>query len=288
MFAQLRAEEQAAAAAASQDTEPAGEPDAGSGAEPVIAEAAAIIDAVDDVDAATELDDEADTGGLPIAVLDLIAERDAVVESVTAALARRLKREISDEQNEVLSSIAGYKGAANADAILPAPEAHVERYEIICRPVLAEAADGGARLVPDAGKAATVDVAELAAELATDIVAPLRDRLERCFDESGGDRDDLTNRVRSCYREWKGQRVEQAAAFAVLAACNRGMVEQPSSDKARVWVMPPGHPSSPDCADNELGGPTPRGSAFPTGHLAPPLLPGCSCVVVPASLLPGR
>ncbi len=282
VFAQLRAEEREAAAAAGDDV-PA------EVAEVVveqIAEAAAIIESVETADDDSIVDDDADdSSGLPAAVLDLVAERDAVVESVTAALARRLKREISDEQNEVLSSIAGFKGVASAASILPAPEAHVERYEILCRPALVEAGDGGARLLGATGSATPVDVTDLAAELATDVVAPLRDRLERCFEESGGDRDDLTNRVRSSYREWKGQRVEQAAAFAVLAACNKGLAESAPSGSSVLWVVPSGHPSSPDCDDNSLAGPTAKGAQFPTGHLAPPLLPGCTCVVIPADLL---
>lgn len=213
-----------------------------------------------------------------------IASRDAAVSSIESSLARRIKRELSDEQNELLSTLRSIKGNLTAIAFLPTPESQLERYEDIALPALADAAEAGAAIAPVKGRSsARVSVGDLAADLASAIVGPLRDRLERAVSESAGDRDDLAQRIRSNFREWKGQRVDDAVTFAVLAAANRGVLDRlPKNSKVR-WVVAAGDGPSPDCEDNALGGPIDRGGAFPTGHKVPPLHPGCHCAVLPVS-----
>ena len=213
-----------------------------------------------------------------------IAARDAAVSSIESSLARRIKRELSDEQNELLSTLRSVKGNLTAIAFLPTPESQLERYEDIALPALADATEAGAAIAPVKGRSsARASVGDLAADLASAIVGPLRDRLERAVSESAGDRDDLAQRIRSTFREWKGQRVDDAVTFAVLGAANRGVLDRlPKNSKVR-WVVAAGDSASPDCEDNALGGPIDRGGAFPTGHKVPPLHPGCHCAVLPVS-----
>jgi cell division septum initiation protein DivIVA len=213
-----------------------------------------------------------------------IAARDAAVSSIESSLARRIKRELSDEQNELLSTLRSIKGNLTAIAFLPTPESQLERYEDIALPALADATEAGAAIAPVKGRSsARASVGDLAADLASAIVGPLRDRLERAVSESAGDRDDLAQRIRSTFREWKGQRVDDAVTFAVLAAANRGVLDRlPKNSKVR-WVVAAGDGPSPDCEDNALGGPIDRGESFPTGHKVPPLHPGCHCAVLPVS-----
>ena len=213
-----------------------------------------------------------------------IAARDTAVSSIESSLARRIKRELSDEQNELLSTLRSVKGNLTAIAFLPTPESQLERYEDIALPALADATEAGAAIAPVKGRSsARASVGDLAADLASAIVGPLRDRLERAVSESAGDRDDLAQRIRSTFREWKGQRVDDAVTFAVLAAANRGVLDRlPKNSKVR-WVVAAGDGPSPDCEDNALGGPVDRGGAFPTGHKVPPLHPGCRCAVLPVS-----
>jgi cell division septum initiation protein DivIVA len=213
-----------------------------------------------------------------------IATRDAAISPIESSLARRIKRELSDEQNELLSTLRSVKGNLTAIAFLPTPESQLERYEDIALPALADATEAGAAIAPVKGRSsARASVGDLAADLASAIVGPLRDRLERAVSESAGDRDDLAQRIRSTFREWKGQRVDDAVTFALLAAANRGVLDQlPKNSKVR-WVVAAGDSPSPDCEDNALGGPIDRGGAFPTGHKVPPLHPGCHCAVLPVS-----
>jgi cell division septum initiation protein DivIVA len=235
--------------------------------------------------------DEADDGSAEEAAVDetpevdeLVVRRDAAVAELERNLARRLKRELSDEQNELLASLTAAKGVPSADDVLPAAEAHVERYQAIALPTLVAAATAGADLVSTVAgpPAAPTSVADLAAELAADVVAPLRERLERAFSGAEGHTDDVAQSIRACYREWKGQRVDQVASHSVVAACNRGLLDRlPEGTKVR-WVVSDGDTPSPDCDDNALAGSVPRGEAFPTGHSAPPLHATCRCMVVPA------
>lgn len=62
----------------------------------------------------------------------------------------------------------------------------------------------------------------MAGEFAATLVRQLRSRLEAAFDE-GADEQEISDRIRSCYREWKTQRIADTAAHYVLVAFNRGL-----------------------------------------------------------------
>lgn len=212
----------------------------------------------------------------------LLKARDAAIADLERNLGRKLKRDLSDEQNELLDAMRRQKGAPAAEGVLPAADDHVARYRSIALPVLADAAEAGAELVPGDDGGTAAPVADLAADLAGELVGPLRERLERCFAEADGDRDELAERIRACYREWKAQRVDQPASHAVVAAANRGALDALPEGTLVRWVVDDGDTPSPDCEDNALAPPMPKGEPFPTGHTAPPLHPSCRCMAVPA------
>ena len=266
VFARLRQEGEDEVASADADVEAIEDPAVAD--EVVVVEVAAGID--------SDASDDSDQA--------FIATRNGAVASFESSLARRIKRELSDEQNELLSTLRSIKGNMTAIAFLPTPESQLERYEDIALPALADAAEAGAAIAPVKGRSsARASVGDLAADLAAAIVSPLRDRLERAVSESSGDRDDLAQRIRSTFREWKGQRVDDVVTFAVLAAANRGILDRLPKNSQVRWVIAAGDSPSPDCEDNALGGPIERGGTFPTGHKVPPLHPGCHCVVLPVS-----
>ena len=65
----------------------------------------------------------------------------------------------------------------------------------------------GATVALDLGPTGTL--APVRESLASGLVAPLRDRLERCVEEGDGDNDAVTKRARAVYREWKTQRIDE-------------------------------------------------------------------------------
>jgi hypothetical protein len=151
-------------------------------------------------------------------------------------------------------------------------------------PHLAAAIEAGAALPAEGGGAPKVKadhVGPLADQLAAELVDPLRARLERCFGETEGDADELAERLRACYREWKGQRVDELVARLSVAAANQGLLDALPKGTLVHWVVDDGSTPSPDCDDNALAGDIPKGEAFPTGHIAPPIATHCRCLVAP-------
>jgi ElaB/YqjD/DUF883 family membrane-anchored ribosome-binding protein len=279
VFARLRQEEPEDEAVVEEESA-AAEPDEGGTTESIEPEAADRVE--EEAEPESESARESEPDGPPDPAAELVIRRDAATSSLEKNLARRLKRELSDEQNEVLASLASAKGAPAADDVLPAPEDHVARYQSLAVPTLAAAATAGADLVDTvAGPAAAhTTVADLADELAAELVAPLRERLDRAF-ATGSDPDDIAQSIRASYREWKGQRVDQIASHAVVGACNRGLLDRLPKGTLVRWVVAEGDSASPDCEDNALAGAVVRGEEFPTGHIVPPLSATCRCVVVP-------
>jgi hypothetical protein len=217
-------------------------------------------------------DDEADP---------VLARRDELLTPVISGLARRLKRVLQDDQNDILDRLRS-QGGWN-DGLLPTLTEHQQRYVGAVLEHLLEAARSGARFV--GGKSPKdAAVRPVAVELAGVIVPPLRRRLE----EDGGsvDRGDdaaLVEIVSAAFRDWKGARIERLAGDHAVAAFSAACVmSMPKGGELR-WVVDDDGVQCPDCDDNALAGATPAGEAFPTGHAHPPVHAGCRCVVAPTT-----
>jgi hypothetical protein len=207
----------------------------------------------------------------------LLNERDIAVADAERALVRSLKRALADEQNEVLDALRRLRGAPTIASRLPDVAVHDARYDAVLSGGAARAASAGGDLVGgDGGNAGRV-----AADIGVTVAADLRARIERSIEESSGDTETLADGISAAYREWKTARVEPLAREVITAAFAAG-VYAASTGELR-WVVDPAEGGCPDCDDNALAGPTPKGTAFPTGQLHPPAHSGCRCTVVPAS-----
>jgi DivIVA domain-containing protein len=216
-----------------------------------------------------------DAGGDP-----LLARRDEVLVPVSADLARRLKRALQDDQNDVLDRLRS-KGAWSDD-VLPSEEEHRRRYVQATSGPLREAARVGAAFVDES--ASPPDATDIATELAISIVVPLRRRLsERGAAVDEGDEAALVEHVGSAYREWKGARVERLAGDQAVAAFSAATLAASPEGTSLSWVVDDDGDECPDCDDNALAGATVRGESFPTGHAHPPAHPGCRCLLAPAT-----
>jgi hypothetical protein len=273
--------------------EPDEEPEAG--AEPV--DPAAEAPAVDDVFARLRAEQEA--AGEPAAVDEPIedeppsdpdvdpdrepaepspfTERDATLTPIDKELARRLKRALADEQNEVLDRLRRVK-PKGVDDVLPDPDAHAGRWAEVVADPLVDAATAGSTWA--GGRPGSVD--DLADDLARSLTAPLRERIDRSFVASDGNLDDVADRVRALYREWKGQRLAETSRHYVAAAYARGAYDGLPEGASVQWILDPLGGPCPDCDDNGLGGVLTKGAEFPTGHRCAPAHPGCRCLVLAA------
>jgi hypothetical protein len=212
--------------------------------------------------------------------------RDAELTPLIVTGARKLKRVLADEQNDVLHALRGAKSVRSLDDLLPAAVDHVHRYAGAIHDELLAAAVAGAASVDDAGvkdhtKAVNKSDALKSAEqsLGTAIVQPLRDRLERAVAEAEGDSDDLTSTVRAVYREWKTQRIDEHLDDVARMAFGRGALVALAPGTPICWLVDPNGPDCPDAEDNSLAGVVNAGDPFPTDHLCAPAHEGCRCML---------
>ena len=139
------------------------------------------------------------------------------------------------------------------------------------------------RPAPGGQEGSAGSVADLADELARSLTAPLRDRIDRSFAAADGNLDDVADRVRALYREWKGTRLTDTSRHYAAAAYARGVFDATPSGTEVHWVVDPAGGRCPDCDDNVLGGDIEKGAEFPTGHTCAPAHPGCRCLVLAAN-----
>ncbi len=276
LFARLRAEavtiDPETPATVEADVEPAVDADT-----EVVAESGAEVNEVDEVDEVDEADE---------VMSSPFESRDADLTPIIVASARKLKRALADEQNEVLEALRGAAPVGDLDALLPAATEHAGRYARAIADELRSAADVGAALV---GRSKPLVAADAAASvsaadevLAEWLVEPLRERLARCVSDGDGDRADISKRVRSVYREWKTQHIDEQLDDIVRMAHGRGVLAAIEPGTPVMWACDGSRQGCADCDDNSLAGTIAAGDPFPTGHTFAPAHIGCRCLLLPA------
>jgi DivIVA domain-containing protein len=221
----------------------------------------------------------------------LLRQRDDALAAPERSLSRKLKRSLSDEQNRLLDTLRRQRGAASLDDLVGGPEDHRSRIAGLVTPDLVAAASAGAGTAagaPEQPGDLESRVHPVAVDLAAALVDPLRDRIERAVTESAGDEEDVAERLRACYREWKTQRVGDVTRHATAAAYAVGVVAAAPAGTRLCWLVDTGGAPCPDAEDNALAGAVPTGEPFPTGHTVPPAHPGCRCLAVPEDALRPR
>jgi len=203
--------------------------------------------------------------------------RASALEAVEKDLGRRLKRVLADEQNEVLDLLRRAKPKGAHD-VLPSVAEHTARWAEAATGPLSDAVEAGADW--SGGKASPSS--DLADDLSRTLVTPLRERIERSFAAADGNLDEIADRVRALYREWKGPRLNEAIADAAAAGYARGVLDGVPVGAGVRWVLDPSAGPCPDCDDNVLAGTLTKGEEFPTGGANAPAHPGCHCLVLPA------
>lgn len=209
-----------------------------------------------------------------------LAQRDTLLDPLDSAIVRAMKRVLRDEQNEVLDRLRQLKGGSPAQA-LPSVEDQRATYRAPIAPLLAEAAKAAGGEVAQATAEAWAD------ELSETLLVPLRERLDRAFeghDDSTGDASEAeaAEAVRLAYRQCKVSEIDPLVRHHTAAAFSRGVHSSAPDGSSLRWVVDDDGPC-PDCDDNALAGPTPKGEEYPTGQPYPPAHPGCRCLLVPAT-----
>jgi hypothetical protein len=226
-------------------------------------------------------EETADEETVDEAVPSVFARRDEELTPIIVTAARKLKRVLADEQNEVLETLRRPAAVRDLAALLPATDAHAARYADAIAAELGAAADAGAASVDGSPGDATAAIAAGRDVLTEWLVVPLRERLERCVADGDGDNAGIGKRVRAVYREWKTQRIDEHLDDVVRAAHGRAVLDALPAGTPVVWAADDAHRSCADCDDNTLAGAVAAGDAFPTGHTHAPAHVGCRCLLVP-------
>lgn len=224
----------------------------------------------------------------------LFERREEAVVDLEVTLTRRLKRALQDDQNDLLDRLRSLKGAALRQQLLPDVETMVDRYATATAELIASCAKEGMRLAGPHGQGPTwpeglalevPDISDIAKDAGRAVAEPLLRRLRQAVEDASDDEDPavVVEMVGAAYREWKTQRIERIAGDALVAAYSRGTWAATAAGGLLRWVAGDSSSTCPDCYDDTLAGPIPKGEKFPTGQDHPPAHSGCRCLLAPAA-----
>lgn len=211
--------------------------------------------------------------------------RDEALAPVIAAMSRRLKRALADEQNEVLDILRGKLSVKTLDAIVGPKSDHSARMIEALEASLKAAALAGAKSLSNASdkeiqKMVATQMAAINEFVVVTVVVPLRERLSRSISQASGDNAELTSLVRLVYREWKNTHVDTQVDNIAQTSFGRGAFAALTPGAKVCWKVDPNGPACADAEDNSLAGFIGAGEAFPTGHTHAPAHAGCRCALV--------
>ena len=218
----------------------------------------------------------------------MFEQRDDVLDPLKVQMVRKVKRVLADEENAMLTYLQGKKSVVALETLLPAADTHAQQHiEALTEDVMTAAMAGAKSLSPslkaDLRKRVTntAVMQVLSKNIDETIVRPLRERIQRGVEQSNGDRDEMASLLRSVFREWKMQRVEQFVADIAVLAYSRGAYLTLDQGTKMCWMVDPNGPSCADAEDNSLAGETALGDNYPTGHQHPTAHAGCRCLLAP-------
>ena len=214
--------------------------------------------------------------------------RDEVLEPILVLITRKMKRVLADEENSILTYLQGKKSVVALEKVLPVGDEHLQMYvEALAEDVISAAMAGAqslskslkADLRKRVTRSAVMQVVSRTIDEST--IRPLREKIQRAVEQSNCDKDEMSNLIRSVYREMKMQRVEQQVSDIARMAYSRGAYLVLDQGTKVCWMVDPNGPSCADAEDNSLAGSTGLGSEFPTGHIHPTAHAGCRCLIAP-------
>lgn len=214
------------------------------------------------------------------------SERNEVLAPIVVAMARKLKRVLADEQNEVLQHLRLKRSSLEMEAFLGTIDEHASRYAVAISEDTMSAAGAGAKSVKAAGGSSKrvtqkAIATHVAASIAAGLVAGFREDARIAIGEAEGDREILSSLMRDVYRKWKMELIDQHVDDIACSSYSKGGFLAMENGSRMGWMVDPDAPCCSECEDNSLAGAVAKGDSFPTGHQLPPAHPGCRCLVCP-------
>lgn len=213
--------------------------------------------------------------------------RDEAVAPVVSQVARKFKRILADEQNNVLEHLRNKRSSLEIDAVLGTADEQAKRYAVAVSEDAMSAASAGAKSMKDArgtSKRVTQKAvgSEVTAAVLAGLVAMFREDARVAIGEAEGDRQVLAGLMRDVYRKWKLTGIDEHVDDVACAAYNAGAYLSLEPSTSIHWLVDAGSACCGDCADNALAGAVTKGEQFPTGDMHPMAHTGCRCLIGPA------
>lgn len=201
--------------------------------------------------------------------------------------ARRLKRLLQEEHNDILDRLRTRKARKDAEQIVATSEEQLARFVEGLGQVLGDAFREGRRAAGGTGDGNAQD--PVRRQVTRQVVKPLRSEVIEAI-QAGLDAEDspsaVAERASDVFRVWKGVRTEMLGEGMAYAAYHQGIVDCWASETSsrKVWVLAEEDECPGDvCARNAGAGPLEPKAAFPSGHILPPAHGGCLCTLGKAS-----
>lgn len=217
------------------------------------------------------------------AVPEQLARRRDALGDLPAQTARRLKRLLQEEHNDLLDRLRTQRGKGEVDDNVAPHDEQLGRFVSGLSDTLGRAFSEGRKAAgsPDADSAAAVT------KLVTrQVLNPLRGEISKAI-EAGLQAEDsasnLSERANNVFRVWKGVRTQLLGEGISYAAYHQGMIDGWSSSEGagKRWVLSTDEQECPNdiCRRNADAGAVVLKAAFPSGHQAPPAHGGCTCTL---------
>ncbi len=203
-----------------------------------------------------------------------IAVRDESIAKFSSSILRKAKKQLQNEQNELLDALRTTKSKKRlkADEVLPSIDAHIKIWEENLREDIESVFELGAKSVSNKKVAITDEVQK---NIISWVIAPLRESLSIAINE--GEVADLSTRVGAKYREWRNSDLKIALGDVLCSTYSNGVLNAAPKDAVLSWIVEK-LGKCVDCDDNALE-PTKVNEQFPTGQCCAPAHSGCRCVI---------
>jgi len=212
----------------------------------------------------------------------VLRARADILGQTTGEAARRLKRLLQEDQNDVLHRLRTQKGKGALHENIASEKEQLDRFRKPLTVLLLNAFSEGRRI----GGADGLGNASRAVDalISKQVVSPLRNELCRVIDRgltAGDTPSAISERANDVFRVWKGARTELLGEGIVYAAFHQGVLDAFSGNRQAVkrWILSLDESQCPQqiCKTNAAQGSVSAKATFSSGHVSPPAHGGCTC-----------
>lgn len=215
---------------------------------------------------------------------DSLVRRSEALGDLPAQTARRLKRLLQEDHNDLLDRLRTHRGKGTLEDNVAPEDEQTGRFVAGLKEVLGRAFAEGRKA---GGAGAQTDPLPVVTKLVTrQVLTPLRTEISSAI-AAGLDAEDsasaLSERANDVFRVWKGVRTQLLGEGIAYSVYHQGLLDvwRSKAGSNKLWVFSEDEAECPNevCRRNADKGAVPTKEPFPSGHLAPPAHGGCTCTL---------